>query len=97
MTGCSARDRCSRAGEGLGRAGFGLEAVTVEVGVVDGGVEVEAVGVAAAGDGDVAPLAVERVGAEHEGVVHGQALGLVAGDGVPVGDVAGVEVAAGQR
>jgi hypothetical protein len=65
----------------------------VEVLVEDG--LVETVCLASAGEGDVAPLAVEGLGAEDVGVVDGESLGFVAGDGVAVGDVAGVEVVAG--
>ena len=90
-TGCSARDRDRRVTvAATGSTGVGAQ---VRVGLhVGGGVDVELVGLAAAGHRDVAPFAVQRVGAEHEGVVDGQPLGLVAGDRVPVGDVAGVEV-----
>ncbi len=48
------------------------------------GGEVEAVAVAAAAEGDVGPFAVDAVGGEDVGVVDGEALGDVAGDGVAV-------------
>jgi hypothetical protein len=96
-------------GDGLLRAGpchAGGEADVGVVGLVDVGVDlvevlvedglVETVGLPSSGEGDVAPLAVERLGAEDVGVLDGEPLGFVAGDGVPVGDVAGVEVVDGR-
>jgi hypothetical protein len=92
-------------GDGLLRAGpchAGREGCVGVVGLVDVGVDlvevlveeglVEAVGLPSSRERDVAPLAVERLRAEHVGVLDGEPLGLVAGDRIPMGDVAGVEV-----
>jgi hypothetical protein len=88
-TGNTSGEACSRV-VGLVDVVVDLVEVLVEDSLV------ELVGVAAAGKGDVAPLAVERLGAEDVGVVDGESLGFVAGDGVAVGDVAGIEVVAGE-
>jgi hypothetical protein len=73
---------------GLVEVGVDLVEVLVEDGLV------EVVGLAAAGEGDVAPFSVEGLGAEDVGVVDGEPLGFVAGDRIPVGDMAGVEIVA---
>ena len=52
--------------------------------VVGLGGEVEAVAVAATAEGDVGPFAVDAVGGQDVGVVDGEPLGDVAGDGVAV-------------
>ena len=54
----------------------------VELGLA--GDDVEAVGVPAAAHRDVSPFAIEGVRAEHERLVDGDALGLVAGERVGV-------------
>jgi hypothetical protein len=76
-----------------------VDVVVQRLVVVGGGAVVELVGEPAAGHRDVAPFAVQRLRAEDVGVVDGESLGFVSGDGVAVGDVAGVEVAGrqGQR
>ena len=89
------------AGEGVGEpvdGARGLGAVGRGVGFDVALGRVEACLAAGAGEGDVAPL-LELPGrsGEHEGVVDGEPLRLVAGERVGVGDVPGVEVAGGQR
>lgn len=54
--------------------------------------DVEVVAVAAPAHGRVAHLAIEGVGAEHEGPLDGGALRLVHRDGVGVGDVSCVDI-----
>jgi hypothetical protein len=73
-----------------------VDVVVQRLVMVGGGAVVELVGEPAAGHRDVAPFAVQRLRAEDVGVVDGESLGFVSGDGVAVGDVAGVEVAARQ-
>ena len=65
--------------------------VCVGVGLPD---EVDACVGAVAGEGGVAPFAVDRAGGQDPGSVDACALGFVAGDGVAVGDRACPEVGA---
>jgi hypothetical protein len=74
------------------RPGFRRAVAEVDAGVSVAG-DVDAVGVAASAEGDVAGFAGELVGAEEEGMVDGRALGFVDGGGIAVGEVAAVEVA----
>ncbi len=63
------------------------------VGLVQlGGDDVELILGASPREGHVAPLPVDRLVTQYEGAVGGHSLGLVASDGVPVGQVTGLEI-----
>jgi hypothetical protein len=88
--GALAEDALEAVGEDVDlgvEVGFGVEVASGDV---------EAGFFAVAGEGRVAPLAVEVFGAEDEGAVDGGALGAVGGDGVAVIEVAALQMALGR-
>ena len=84
------------AGEAPDLVGVEVDVVVQPLILTVGGSVVELVGDPSAGHRDIPPFAIQGLGAQRVGVVAGQPLGFVPGDGVAVCDVSCVEVAGRQ-